>query len=388
MNFVFISPHFPKNFDYFVKHLNENGVTVLGIASENYFSLSDVLKENLTEYYKVNDLENYDEVLKACGYFTHRYGKIDRIESNNEHWLELDAQLRTDFNVFGFKNEQMDVFKTKSGMKEVFIDAGIPVAAGRVIGDLEDAKDFIETIGYPVIVKPNHGVGASFTYKLENEEELEYFYMTKDHSIEFICEECLTGEIVTYDGLTNKHGEIVFDSTLSYGVTTMDINLGDTDMYYIIPPYIPEDLVECGKKIVDAFDIKERMFHIEFFRTEDDSLVAMEVNFRAPGYPTLDVMNFANDINIYEEYANVVVSDYMEKQPGREYFCAYVSTKYYSKPYVHSVEEIRERYGDKVMMVEKIPEILSRLMGDHGIIIRTPNREELGEMIDFIHAKY
>lgn len=388
MNFVFISPHFPKNFDYFVKYLNEKGVTVLGIASENYYSLSDVLKENLTEYYKVNDLENYDEVLRACGYFTHKYGKIDRIESNNEHWLELDAKLRTDFNVFGFKEADMAVYKRKSGMKRIFQAAGVPVARGQVLGDIDDAKKFIKKVGYPVIVKPDHGVGASSTYKLDNEEELEYFYLTKDNSVEFICEECLFGEIVTYDGITNKFGEIVFDSTLSYGISTMDINLGDTDMYYVIPPYIPEDLAEMGKIIIDAFKIYERMFHIEFFRQDDGKLVAMEVNFRAPGYPTLDVMNFANDINIYEEYANVVVNDHVVQQPGRDYFCAYVSAKYYSKSYVHSVDEIRERYGDKVMMVEKIPEILARLMGDHGIIVRSPDRDELGEMIDFIHEKY
>lgn len=120
MNFIFISPHFPTNFENFIIRLRENGVNVLGIADEQYNNLSDNLKANLTEYYRVNDLENYNEVLRACGYFTHKYGKIDRIESHNEHWLELDAKLRTDFNVFGFHNEDIDKIKRKSEMKKFF----------------------------------------------------------------------------------------------------------------------------------------------------------------------------------------------------------------------------------------------------------------------------
>ena len=46
-------------------------------------------------------MHNYDELLRACGYFTHRYGKIDRLDSHTEYWMETEARLRTDFNVPG-----------------------------------------------------------------------------------------------------------------------------------------------------------------------------------------------------------------------------------------------------------------------------------------------
>ncbi len=48
------------------------------------------------EYYYVDDMHNYDQILRACGHFTHRHGKIDRFESHNEYWLETDARIRTD----------------------------------------------------------------------------------------------------------------------------------------------------------------------------------------------------------------------------------------------------------------------------------------------------
>ena len=85
MNYIFISPHFPVNYYNFVRALNEFGVNVFGIADENYDFLRDELKWNLREYYRVNDLHNYDELLRAVAYFTFKYGKIDRLESFNEY---------------------------------------------------------------------------------------------------------------------------------------------------------------------------------------------------------------------------------------------------------------------------------------------------------------
>ncbi|MBQ5408056.1 MAG: hypothetical protein IIU12_06385, partial [Prevotella sp.] len=99
MNFVFISPHFPHTYWQFCQRLSQNGVRVLAIADVHYDLLQPELKESLTEYYRVDSLENYDEVYRGVAYFAYRYGRIDWIESNNEYWLEQDARLRTDFNV-------------------------------------------------------------------------------------------------------------------------------------------------------------------------------------------------------------------------------------------------------------------------------------------------
>ena len=80
MNFIFLSPHFPPNYFQFCVHLRSLGVNVLGLSDEYYQQLRPELRNALVEYYRVNDMHNYDELLRACGYFTHRYGKIDRIE--------------------------------------------------------------------------------------------------------------------------------------------------------------------------------------------------------------------------------------------------------------------------------------------------------------------
>src|SRR6266542_3419680 len=144
MNFVFLSPHFPPNYYRFAVALKNHGVTVLGLADENYDSLRAELKSALTEYYRVKDMRNYDELVRALGHFTHRYGKLDRLDSHNEYWLETEARLRTDFNIPGIRTDQIDRIKRKSRMREEFLKAGINVAPGRVIKDLKDARELID----------------------------------------------------------------------------------------------------------------------------------------------------------------------------------------------------------------------------------------------------
>ena len=382
MNYVFISPHFPRIFQNFAIHLNNKGVNVLGIADEPYDWLSPELKNSLTEYYKVDDLENYNEVLKACGYFTHKYGKIDRIESHNEHWLPLDASIRTDFNIFGYKNEDMDKIRKKSGMKDVFQAIGIPVARGRIFTDYKDALSLIEELNYPVIIKPDAGVGAYNTYQISNEEELKEFFSTnKEENVEYIMEEFIDGQIVTYDGLTDIHGNIVFDTCLKYDRPVIEIATDNTDMYYYVPREVEEDLREYGKRCIKAFNIKERFFHLEFFRVEkDNSLIALELNCRLPGGNTPEMWNYANDFDIYKEYANVIVDYEFKAEVSRKYYCCYVSRKDFRR-YAYTNSEITQKYPTQIMAIESIPGIFSQIMGDIGFIFRTETKEEMDLII-------
>ena len=163
MNFIFLSPNFPKTYYNFTQCLKNNGVTTLGIGDEAYDSLAPECRNSLVEYYKVSSLENYDEVYRAVAYFTHKYGRIDWLESNNEYWLLRDAQLRTDFNIKGLNNDTIDGIKYKSKMKEYYAKAGVKTARYHLVTNLEEGLAFISEVGYPVIVKPDNGVGAAAT---------------------------------------------------------------------------------------------------------------------------------------------------------------------------------------------------------------------------------
>ena len=179
-NVVFISPNFPTNYWQFCRELRNNGMNVLGIGDCPYDQLSQELRESLCEYYKVDSLEDYEAVYRAVGYFIFKYGRIDWLESNNEYWLERDARLRTDFHITsGFQVEDMPRIKYKSKMKEFYRKVGIPTARYHMVDDLKGCRAFVKEVGWPVVVKPDNGVGASHTYKLSSDKDLKDF-LTKD----------------------------------------------------------------------------------------------------------------------------------------------------------------------------------------------------------------
>ena len=79
MNFVFLSPNFPKTYYHFTQSLKNNGVTTLGIGDCPYEALSPECRDSLVEYYKVDSLENYDEVYRAFAFFTFNKGNITKL---------------------------------------------------------------------------------------------------------------------------------------------------------------------------------------------------------------------------------------------------------------------------------------------------------------------
>ena len=176
MNYVFISPHFPPTYWNFCDRLKKMGHQVFGIGDAPYETLPEELRGSVSEYYRVDNMEDYDQMVRALGYFTFHYGKIDWLESNNEYWLEQDAALRTDFNIAtGLKKEALASFKLKSAMKALYEKAQVPCARYHLVDTLENGLAFIKEVGYPVIVKPDNGVGAAETYKLKNEEDVKAF---------------------------------------------------------------------------------------------------------------------------------------------------------------------------------------------------------------------
>lgn len=383
MNCIFLSPHFPPHFYLFCISLKKLGANVLGIADAVYEDLNEDLKNNLTEYYKVENMEDYDQLLRAVGFYTHKYGKIDRINSHNEHWLELEAKLRTDFNIYGIKLDHIQDIKLKSRMKQKFIEAGVSVAKGRLVKEEQEALKFADEVGYPIIAKPDNGVGASNTGKLANIDEIKEFFRNNPPNDYFV-EEFISGEIYTFDGLTDKDGKIVFYTSHTYRGIMESLNEDDHIYYYSLRD-IPKDLEEAGFKCVKAFDVREIFFHIEFFRThKDDKLVALEVNMRPPGGFTTDMIDYANDIDIYQEWANIVISNEFKESYSRKYHCCYIGRKS-NKKYLYSHDQVMEKWDSLIVKKGEMPGVFAKVMNDYYYIVRSETLDVIKEVIEYIH---
>ncbi len=393
MNFVFVSPHFPHTYWQFCDRLKKNGLNVLGIGDAPYDSLEEPLKAALTEYYRVDSLEDYDRVYRAVAFFAFKYGKIDWIESMNEYWLEQDARLRTDFNITtGIREDRISFIKEKSLMKKLYLEAGIPTARQHVVTDREAGKVFIREVGYPVIVKPDVGVGATHTWKLENDADLEAFYDNLP-AAPYVMEEFIEGEICSYDAILDSRCEPLFES-MTVWPPVMDIVNKDLDLMYYTCPEVPEGLRKLGRKTVKAFGVDRRFVHLEFFRLTKarkglgkvGGFVALEVNMRPAGGYTPDMMDFAHSTDVYQIYADMVAFDErrVPESPAHAY-CVYASRKD-GHTYARTHEEIMAKYGSRMMMQEEMPPMNWPQMGRYMYTARLETFEEAQEFIAFVQG--
>ena len=378
MNVVFLSPHFPRNMWLYVRRLREAGATVLGVADAPYDSLRGELRDDLAEYYRVDDLHSTDQLRAAVTHFIERHGAVDRLESLNEYWLETDARLRTAFDIPGLRIEDMEPVKRKSRMKAVFEAAGVPVGRWQVLGrdGAQDARRFVEAVGYPFIAKPDVGVGAARTYVVGNDADLDAFLGDRPR-LDYILEEYLEGELLSFDGLVDRTGEIVYASSLVYGIPVLESVRGK-DMFFWIDRNIPRDVEETGRRIVRTYGLRERPFHFEFFRVPSGELVALEVNMRPPGGVVVDMWNWAGDVDFYRAWAEVVARGRTSISSDKPYYVLWSGRKP-GRPYRLTHDEIVGRLGHLVIHIERVDDVFATAMGSFGYILRGPELEVLLE---------
>ena len=394
VNLIFISPHFPDSYWHFCAGAKANGINVLGIADTPYESLRPELRESLTEYYRVGNLEDYGEVYRAVAYFAAKYGKPDWIESNNEYWLEQDARLRTDFNVTtGIRNDRIASIKNKSEIKKYYALGGIPTARQIKLSEGEErVKAFVARTGFPVIIKPDNGVGASGTYKIGSDAELDaWFAEHRDHAVAFVLEEFITGLLVSYDAIINSAGDPIFENNSVFPTPIMDIVHGNLDTCYWVNKTVPEALAAIGRRTVKAFGITGRFVHLEFFQLDRDreglgkkgDYVGLEVNMRPPGGFTPDMMNYAHSTDVFQIWADMVAFDERRKEEGEPFYCAYVGRRDVHS-YKHSHEEILSRYGSELCLVTRMSAALADDLGDQVYMARLRERGQIDEFFAFL----
>lgn len=395
-NFIFISPHFPDSYWKFCVALKDHGFNVLGVGDAPYNEISDQLKYALSEYYMCPFMDDFENEKRAVQYFRDKYGPIEYIESNNEYWLTRDARLRDIFQVpTSFNEEEITYRMKKSNQKEFYERAGIKTARYIVSHDLEKVKEFAKEVDYPIFAKPNTGVGAQGTKKIDNEIELENFMQLIPSHIDYIFEDYVDGDIVSYDGITNSRGDIVFETSHVFAIATAEVVNSKCDSMYACLPFVPEDLKEIGRRAVKSFGVRNRFFHFEFFRLRNDDpyfgkkgdIVALESNFRVAGGYTPDLINFANSIDVYQLYADVMAYDQNLQKMDYEKYYAVSSSRRYSENYLHSKEEILEKYINNVCYYGDFPYVLRDDMGDSFFVAKFKDWNDALEFDKFVREK-
>ena len=395
MNFVFISPNFPKIYSHFVKALKARGVNVLGIGDELYNNLNQELKDNLTEYCYVSDMNNLDWMKNTISYLRDKYGPIDIIESNNEYWMENDAKLREEFGVSkSYRYQELLDYKCKSSMKKYFQSAGVKTARYIIASSLEESKKFVKEVGYPLFAKPDSGVGASDTFKISNEEDLVNFHNQELHET-YIIEEYLEGYITSFDGIANEQSDVVICFNETFPTPIASVVRDNLDLYYYARSKMDDDFRKIGQRVVKAFNIKSRCFHIEFFvLTEDkkgfakkDDIVALEANLRSPGGETPALLNLVSKYDYFETYGEMIVNNTPSLDNSTNKVSISVNRKNEYK-YVESAENIEKFYHKNIVEHGYYSASFRQAMGDEYFIALFDNLKDALNFQKFVHNKH
>ena len=247
--------------------------------------------------------------------------------------------------------------------------------------------NFIKEVGYPVVTKPDNGVGASSTYKIKSDEQLAEFISNPENhvnEIQYIMEEFVRAEVNSYDAIIDSKGDIMFETGNVTPMSIMDIvNTNDNSLYYIVKE-LPEDTRRMGRAAAKSFGVKNRFVHFEFFRLLSDheglgkkgDLMALEVNMRPSGGFTPDMLNFANSTDVYKIWADMICFDKSTKESGEHAYCAFAGLRD-GKNFVMSHDDIMAKYGQNMKMVGRIPDALSGAMGNQMYIANFDTKEEL-----------
>jgi biotin carboxylase len=385
MDFLYISPEFPPYSEMFVQSLNRQGIRVWGVGETDFYDMPAPLRAALRWYVRT-DLNDPDAVRQAVerllaaqaelGLVPH----IDRVESHNEQWLRLEGLINADFGIPGVRPGELDRLKKKSAMKSVFKASGFPVAEGGLIHSVAHGLELAEAMGFPLILKPDEGVGAGGIYRVENRSDLEA--VMSRISGPYLIERFIHAPIVTYDGLTDGNGQVVFENSLTYGDGVLEYVLGK-DTFFYVNRRIPIDLAEAGRSLVAAFDIRGKFFHFEFFRV-DGAFWPIEINCRPPGGPILDMMNFSADVDLYDAYACMVTGEAVALPREKKYYCAYMGRR--ERDYAMSHEAIVETFGAALADFAENPPLFQQAMGRWHYILRSSSEEEILGMAERLLA--
>ncbi len=176
----------------------------------------------------------------------------------------------------------------------------------------------------------------------------------------------------------------------------MDIVNEGLDLYYYVRKQLPPELIDAGRRTIKGFGVKSRFVHMEFFKLLEDreglgkkgEFIGLEVNMRPAGGYTPSMYNYANNTDVYQIWADMVtygkIVNTSLNEDMERYFCIYVSRRD-EKNYKHSDEEVLEKYGEAILMYERMPDLYSAAMGNRMYTAKFKDKEVMDEFIKFVH---
>ncbi len=394
MKVLFLSPDYPAEMRDFTRGLAEVGAQVIGVGDRPRDHLPEDVRHHLAAYLQVPSIVDEAGVIARILPELAKIGGVDRVETLWEPLVILAARLRERLGIAGMHVQQAIGFRDKSVMKDRVRRAGLRVPKFAQVSSAAQAIEAARSIGYPVVVKPVAGAGTADTHGVGSEAELRAVLETIGHVREASVEEYIGGEEFTYDAVSIA-GKPVFESVAQYHPRPLESRNNEwisPAQIVLRDPYIPAvaDGIKLGRGVLRALGMQTGFTHMEWFKKPDGEVVFGEIAARAPGAKLVDQMNYANDFDIYREWARSVCWHAFESEPARRYHVAAVFKRAQGQGRITGVEgmqRLRRLCGPRLVEEALLPIGHPRrnwrqtLLSDGFLIMRDPDYGACIEMM-------
>jgi hypothetical protein len=396
MNVLMISPGYPAEMQRFTRGLAEVGAKVIGFGDQPQSVLDHEVKSSLSAYFQAESLWDESTSVAQVRRINDQI-PIHRVECLWEPGMGLAAALREALGLPGLTVAQTVPFRDKETMKQVLDHAGIRTPHHYRVKTSDEARQAVQKIGYPVIVKPIAGAGATDTYRVDSDEELDHAIAAVRHVDEVSVEEFVEGEEFTFDTICSG-GTVHYFNMMWYRPRPLEGKLKE----WISPQAIALRDVddpklaagrEMGFKVLDALQFQTGFTHMEWYLKDDGEAVFGEIGGRPPGANAVELMNYACDIDVFRGWAEAVVHGRFTQTVDRRFNCGIVFKRAQGQGRIRRVdglEGILDRFGPHIARVDLLPVGAPRRdwkqvqISDGFIIVRHPDLQETIGMTDAI----
>ena len=398
MNIIFVEPCFPANQREFVRALAATGATVIGIGESSKDALSDDLRRGLAHYEQVGSVCDEAAMLEKVRWIQSKTW-VDRLEATVEAHILPVARVREACQIPGTSERTAFLCRDKPAMKEALRAAGVPCAQSTGASTAAEVRAFVKQVGYPVILKPRDGAGASGTVRVDNDAELEQAIggAHLDRGASVAVEEFIEGHEGFYDTIT-VDGEVVLDFASHYYPNVLEA----MRTRWISPQFIATnrlddapgytEVKEMGRKVIQALDIGTSATHMEWFYG-DKGLKFSEIGCRPPGVRAWDLYSAGNDLDLYQEWANAIVLGRVSSRPSRRFAAGIIALRPDRDGHIaryEGMDAIQNQYGAAIIDAHLPPAgtptqgVDAGYMANAWIRMRHPDYEELRRMLDTV----
>ncbi|MEO6651481.1 MAG: ATP-grasp domain-containing protein [Ilumatobacteraceae bacterium] len=363
MNVILLEPSFPVNQQEFARALAESGATVIGIGERPEHSLDPQVAGWLTHYEQVDSVVDDDAVERAVRTVQGMVW-VDRLEATVEAHVMTAARVREATGIPGTSVRTAHLCRDKPEMKDVLRAAGIACARSTGASSADEVRAFAATVGYPLIVKPPDGAGASGTFRVDDDAELERVIASSSlgHGQPVAVEEFVDGHEGFYDTIT-VDGRVVHDFVSHYYPNVLEAMRNR----WISPQFIATNRIdsapayaevrEMGRRVIEALDIGTSATHMEWF-SGSRGLQFSEIGCRPPGVRAWDLYGAANDLDVYREWAEAVVRGTQTSESSRRYSAGIVALRPEGDGCItgySGLDDIQGRFGELIIDVHLPP---------------------------------